>query len=208
MSREQDQRLVEAYERVARGETPLTEASKKYAKQLKMAAKELGKSEKEVLKMWKEKTPHHGGKTPHRYEGGECVYCTRPQNFNESRLDEKKFNAKWFAVRAKDAGNSVKDLQDAINKKDTNAVNASLAGIETQLSVMKEAIKRVSEGRLDEADNPLTWGPDINRKDPSGEKAGFLQMVHRRAVELMTYKVLSRSDVDKIDKCMKNVIRI
>ena len=146
MSREQDQRLVEAYERVAKGEPP--------------------------------------------------------------RIDEKKFNAKWFAVRAKDAGNSVKDLQDAINKKDTNAVNASLAGIETQLSVMKEAIKKVSEGEDLNERYDTSWGPDINPKDPSGEKAGFLQMVHNRAVELMTYKLISRKDVDQIDKCMKNVIRI
>jgi hypothetical protein len=137
VSREQDQRLVEAYERVAKGEQP--------------------------------------------------------------KLEEKKFNAKWFATRAKHAGNSVKDLQDAINKKDTNAVNASLAGIESQLSVMKEAIKNVSEGRLDEKDFSV-------KNDVSGEKSGFVQSIHRRAVELMTYKLISRQDVDKIVDCVKKVL--
>lgn len=152
MSREQDQRLVEAYERVAKGEPPLNEKlSGKNAKRVKEVAKELGKSEAEVLKMWKEKRPHHGGQMPHRYEDGECVYCGRPQKFNESRLDEAKKReftrtlGSWFNTRLKNMKGSVKDLEDGITEKSPNAIRASLTGIKSIMTVMEHALENISE---------------------------------------------------------------
>ena len=101
MSRKQDQRLVEAYERLIKGES-LDEADKKYAKQLKMASKQLGISEKEVLKLWKTKKAHFAGTHPHRYEEGECVYCARPEGFNESKytiyVDKNKKGQETYTV--------------------------------------------------------------------------------------------------------------
>ena len=61
--------------------------------------------------------------------------------------------------------------------------------------------------RLYERTSDTGWGPDINRKDPSGEREGFVRSTISRAHQLMGYGVLSKSEVKDITKAVEKIIK-
>jgi len=211
MSRKQDQRLVNAYERIVKGEPPRLDE-----------AKEITKS-----------------------------------------------RGKWFSTRLRDMKGSIKDLEGAIKKQSPNDVAASLSGIESQLTVMKQAINEAeksgyfedigklemeiaalaknvrkvyakgkafkhlndavkslqqaktsipaNEQELNEMGmvigTPLSRRKDatptdeaMNPKDKTGEREGYYLDTVNRGVRLMEYGVLSKAEYKKVKDFMKKTI--
>jgi len=62
---------------------------------------------------------------------------------------------------------------------------------------MKDKISEAYEDMLNE---------QINPKDKTGEREGFVDMVTNRAVTLMDYGVLSRGEYKKVKDFMKKTI--
>jgi hypothetical protein len=63
---------------------------------------------------------------------------------------------------------------------------------------MKDRISEAYEEMLNE---------QINPKDPSGEREGFVQMVANRVATLMDYGVLDRSEAKKVSDFVKKTIK-
>lgn len=61
--------------------------------------------------------------------------------------------------------------------------------------------------KLYERTSDTGWGPDINPKDPSGEREGFIFSTINRAHQLMDYGVLNKAEVKRVTDFMKKTIK-
>ena len=250
MSRKQDQRLVEAYERIVKGEPKLDEkglgvhiiknpkgtfsfkgtipvelgwVNKDGSEMNPEQAKEVARANNPAMiaKARVFKTSKEASKAAKKYKTGVTSVDEAKKEFTKSR-------GKWFSTRLKDMKGSVKDLEGAIKKQSPNDIAASLSGIESQLTVMKQAMGKVSEVELlnemgmvigtplsrrkdatptDERTSDTGWGPSINPKDPSGERAGFIKEVQNRAYTLKGYGVLNSAEAKKVSDFMEKTIK-
>lgn len=225
MSRKQDQRLVEAYERVVKGEPPMLDEKKGLGVHITKNPKgtfsfkgtipvELGWVNKDGSELNPEQAkevarannPAMIAKARVFKTSKEAVKAAKKYKTGVTSVDEAKeftkSRGKWFTTRLKDMKGSVKDLEGAIKKQSPNDIAASLSGIDSQLTVMKQAIGKVSEEELNEMGmvigTPLSRRKDATptlqideakwSKDPFGYKreltsrlkdvAGFVAGIH------------------------------
>jgi hypothetical protein len=63
------------------------------------------------------------------------------------------------------------------------------------------------DDRILEAYEETILNEQVNPKDPSGEREGFVQMVGNRVATLVGYGVLDRSEAKKISDFVKKTIK-
>jgi len=195
VSREQDQKLVNAYERIVKGEPPqLNEASiDEYKKSMDDMTDKLRAADKLWFKLKKSikddidipiKSKYQIQKSIQDVDSSwHNVYATTRNIFSQLRLnlestsiDEAKKReftktlGNWFSTRFKNMKGSVKDLEEAIAEKNPNAIRASLTGIKSIMTVMDHALENISEveeivEQLNEAEKRWTKNPYQFKRD-------------------------------------------
>ncbi len=154
MSRDQDQRLVEAYERVVKGEDPKldeTDAKKDISDVVDFAdiaisyLKVAQKTAKKGKEFNKAKVKHILSSLKSAKDKLEKLISGLEisSRFIKESKEFTKSKQKWMQNRAKDLKSAIDGLPGEINSGNANNIISTINGIESHLDVMKNSLKGV-----------------------------------------------------------------